>query len=177
MAFKLEKTQNKDTTTKSAGNFENLLKKEIVLFGQNFNNKKKQAFYKELAVLLKAGITIKEALTLSIEALKKKGDKELMEKILAEVIHGKPFSEALFQSGYFSEYEYYSLRIGEETGTVAQICHELGIFYERKNDQRRVVVAALTYPMIVLSTAVVVVVFMLSYVVPMFEDIFKQNNM
>jgi type II secretory pathway component PulF len=178
MAFKLENVQNRGgIVNKQKNSLESLLKKEIVLFGQGFNNKKKQAFYQELAVLLKAGITFKEGLTLIVESLKKKADKELIQSILNDVINGKPFSEALMVSKSFSEYEYYSIQIGEETGTTALVCHELGIFYERKNEQKRIIIAALTYPSIVLTTAIVVVVFMLSYVVPMFEGIFKQNNM
>lgn len=177
MAFKLENLQeNRATQNKNDSSFESLLKKEIVFFGESFGNKKKQAFYQELAVLLKAGITIKEALTLIIESLKKKADKELIQTALDDVVNGKPFSEALSVSKSFSEYEYYSLKIGEETGTTAQVCNELGVFYERKNEQKRIIIAALTYPAIVLTTALLVVIFMLSYVVPMFQDIFKQNN-
>jgi type II secretory pathway component PulF len=177
MAFKLESTQSKGISqNQKKSSIEELLKKEIVLFGERFNNKKKQAFYQELAVLLKAGITFKEGLTLIVESLKKNADKKLIQSILNDVINGKPFSEALLVSKSFSEYEFYSLQIGEETGTTAQVCQELGVFYERKNEQKRIIIAALTYPSIVMTTAIVVVVFMLSYVVPMFQDIFRQNN-
>jgi type II secretory pathway component PulF len=177
MAFKLENTQSKGgAKNKKKTSIEDLLKREIVLFGERFNNKKKQGFYQELSVLLKAGITFKEGLTLIVESLKKNADKELIQSILNDVINGKPFSEALLVSKSFSEYEFYSLQIGEETGTTAQVCQELGVFYERKNEQKRIIIAALTYPSIVMTTAIVVVVFMLSYVVPMFQDIFKQNN-
>ncbi|KFF11993.1 type II secretion system F family protein [Flavobacterium hydatis] len=178
MAFKLENTPNKVIhQNKKQTSLEDLLKKEISFFGASFNNKKKQAFYQELAVLLKAGITFKEGLSLIVESLKKKADKDLIQNVLNDVVNGKSFSEALLDSKSFSEYEYYSIQIGEETGTTAQVCKELGVFYERKNEQKRIIIAALTYPSIVLSTAVLVVVFMLSYVVPMFQDIFKQNNM
>lgn len=178
MAFKLENTTaKKSILTKKPNSIEDLLKKEITFFGGSFNNKKKQSFYQELAVLLKAGITFKEGLSLIADSMKKIGDKELIQSILHDVINGKPFSEALLVSKSFSEYEYYSIKIGEETGTTAQVAAELGHFFERKNEQQRIIIAALTYPCIVLSTAVLVVVFMLSYVVPMFQDIFKQNNM
>ncbi|WP_374172587.1 type II secretion system F family protein [Flavobacterium tructae] len=178
MAFKVENTPNKKTIqSKKSSSIEDLLKKEISLFGDSFNNKKKQAFYQELAVLLKAGVSFKEGLSLIVESLKKTADKELIQSILNQVVNGKPFSEALSASKSFTEYEYYSIQIGEETGTTAQVCNELGHFFERKNEQKRIIVAALTYPSIVLSTAVLVVIFMLSYVVPMFQDIFKQNNM
>jgi type II secretory pathway component PulF len=177
MAFKLENTPNKKIVqNQKQSGLEHLLKKEIVFFGERFGNKKKQAFYQELSVLLKAGISFKEGLTLIVDSLKKNADKELIQAILNDVVNGKPFSEALLTSKAFSEYEFYSLQIGEETGTTAQVCQELGLFYERKNEQKRIVIAALTYPSIVLTTAVVVVVFMLSYVVPMFQEIFKQNN-
>lgn len=178
MAFKIENTTKKKTiSSKNSTSVEHFLKKEITLFGTSFNNKKKQAFYMELAVLLKAGVSFKEGLSLIIESLKKDADKELIQTILNQVVNGKPFSDALAASKSFTEYEYYSIKIGEETGTTAQVCHELGYFFERKNEQKRIIIAALTYPSIVLSTAVLVVVFMLSYVVPMFQDIFKQNNM
>lgn len=178
MAFKIENTPNrKAVQSKNQNSIETLLKKEITLFGDSFNNKKKQAFYLELAVLLKAGVSFKEGLSLIIESLKKKADKDLIQTILNDVVNGKPFSEALMTSKSFTEYEYYSIQIGEETGTTAQVCEELGRFFERKNEQKRIIIAALTYPSIVLSTAVLVVIFMLSYVVPMFQDIFKQNNM
>lgn len=178
MAFKIENTPNKKTIqSANSSSIESLLKKEITLFGDSFNNKKKQAFYLELAVLLKAGVSFKEGLSLIIESLKKSADKDLIQTILNNVVNGMPFSEALRKSKSFTEYEYYSIQIGEETGTTAQVCQELGHFFERKNEQKRIIIAALTYPSIVLSTAVLVVVFMLSYVVPMFQDIFKQNNM
>ncbi|OXB15790.1 type II secretion system F family protein [Flavobacterium reichenbachii] len=178
MAFKIENTPNiKTVQPKGSNSIESLLKKEITFFGESFNNKKKQAFYLELAVLLKAGVSFKEGLSLIIESLKKSADKDLIQTILNDVVNGKPFSEAMRVSKSFTEYEYYSIQIGEETGTTAQVCKELGHFFERKNEQKRIITAALTYPSIVLSTAVLVVIFMLSYVVPMFQDIFKQNNM
>lgn len=177
MAFKLDNIPGTTAKAKTGNGIDRLLKKEITLFGKSFTNKKKQAFYLELSVLLKAGITIKEALTLIGESFKKRTDRETLEHLLEQVIGGKPFSEALLDSGHFSEYEYYSLKIGEATGTTARICHELGVFFERKNEQRRIIIAALTYPSIVFSTAILVVVFMLTYVVPMFEDIFRQNSL
>ncbi|RZJ85753.1 MAG: type II secretion system F family protein [Chryseobacterium sp.] len=177
MAFKLDNIPATSQRSSAGSEIERILKKEITLFGSGFSNKKKQSFYLELGVLLKAGITIKEALTLIVDSFKKKADKELLEIVLQKVVNGMPFSEALYSSGKFSEYEYFSIKIGEETGTTPQVCRELGVFFERKNEQKRIVIAALTYPAIVFSTALLVVVFMLSYVVPMFQDIFKQNNM
>jgi type II secretory pathway component PulF len=177
MAFNLNNLPNATSSNKDDGfSLEKLLKTEITLFGESFSTKKKQAFYFELALLLKAGITVKEALTLIAASLKKEQDKTLVKNILSDIVNGNSVSEALKRAKKFSEYEYYSLKIGEETGTVSVICQELGLFFQRKNEQRRIIVSALTYPAIVISTAFIVVFFMLTYVVPMFQDIFKQNN-
>jgi len=176
MAFKLNNIDETESKRDIGLELENLLKKEITLFGKTFSSKMKYEFYNELGVLLQAGITIKDTLQLIKENQKKNHHKVLIEEILNKVINGVPFSEAVFASKQFSEYEYYSIKIGEETGTLAKVCKSLAVFFERKNEQKRIIISALTYPCIVLSTALLVVIFMLTYVVPMFQDIFNQNK-
>jgi type IV pilus assembly protein PilC len=92
------------------------------------------------------------------------------------ILEGTPFSESIKNSKDFTEYEYYSLKIGEETGTLQKVTKELGLFFRRRNEQHRTVMNALSYPIVVLITAMLAVLFMLRYVVPMFGDIFKQNQ-
>ena len=176
MAFKLENLPNSAPKRELGFEIDKLLKKEISFFGNTFSSKKKFEFYNELSVLLQAGITIKDALELIKENQKKSNDKLVFEDILNKVINGKPLSESIKEAKYFTEYEYYSIKIGEETGTLSKVSNRLGVFFERKNEQKRIIISSLTYPCIVLSTAVLVVVFMLSYVVPMFQDIFRQNK-
>ncbi|MCF6347003.1 MAG: type II secretion system F family protein [Flavobacteriaceae bacterium] len=175
MAFKLE---NIKTQKRQVNNFdlEKLLKTEITGFGNSFSNKKKEAFYTELSVLLNAGINLKEALVLIANEQKKRTDKELLETMVNTILDGTPFSESIKNSKDFTEYEYYSLKIGEETGTLQKVTKELGLFFRRRNEQRRTVLNALSYPIVVLITAMLAVLFMLHYVVPMFADIFNQNQ-
>ena len=176
MGFKLEHTVG--VTNKEPNNdwLSNILQKEVTLFGKSFGNKKKEDFYTELAVLLKAGINLKESLSLIQENQKKEKLKSFFGEMVDALVSGKSFFEILQEKKEFTEYEFYSIKIGEETGTLPRIIEELGKFYARKNEQRRGLVNALTYPIIILITAVLVVVFMLRMVVPMFEDIFRQNN-
>ncbi len=176
MGFKLEQAvpQVKDSSKKDGLN--QLLQKEISLFGSFFGNKKKEDFYTELAVLLKAGITLKDALSLIKGNQKKEKLRRFYHSMLEKLITGQSFGEALEGEKVFSEYEYYSVKIGEETGTLGRVTEELGRYFARKNEQRRQIVNALTYPVIILITAVLVIIFMLRMVVPMFEDIFRQNG-
>ena len=175
MAFKLDNIQPHKKQAKKF-DLEKLLKTEINVSGKSFSNKKKEAMYTELSVLLYAQINLKEALTLITQEQKKQSDKELLEKIVAALLQGSNFSESIKDNHNFTEYEYYSLKIGEETGTLQKVTKELGLFFRRRNEQRRTVLNALSYPIVVLITALLAVLFMLRYVVPMFADIFKQHQ-
>ena len=61
--FKLEQTIAQEQSSSDKDWLNNLLQKEIA-FGKSFGNKKKEDFYSELAVLLKAGIQLKDAIAL-----------------------------------------------------------------------------------------------------------------
>lgn len=175
MGFKLENIHT-EKNSKPKGGISELLQKEITFFGKSFSNKKKEDFYTELGVLLKAGINLKEALSLIQESQKKEKQKNFYGEIVADLVSGTSFFESVEKKKDFSEYEYYSIKIGEESGTLTEIIIELGLFFARKNEQRRNMINALTYPIIILITAILVIIFMLRLVVPMFEDIFKQNG-
>ena len=174
MAFQLKNIPS-NKQKKPTFDIDKILKKEIS-FGNSFSNKKKESFYIELSVLLEAGLTLKDALTLIAEEQKKESDKNLLNFLIQDLINGKNLSDAVQKQKEFSEYEYHSLRIGEQTGTLLKVANELGVFYKRKNDQRRIILSALSYPIVVLFTAFLAILFMLQFVVPMFADIFRQNK-
>lgn len=177
MGFKLEQSlETKVSRADTKHGVEKWLQKEVVLFGTFFNNKRKEDFYGELSILLKAGVQLREALDILRENQKKEKLKTFYTQMLEALDGGKSFSQILRSLREFTEYEYYSVQIGEESGNLTAIFHELSIFFAQKNEQRRNLINALTYPMIILCTAILVVIFMLRMVVPMFEDIFKQNK-
>lgn len=157
-------------------NWNEILKTEIHLFGKSLNSQKKETFYAELSVLLQAGITLKEALLLISHEQPKENDKNLFMSVHDKLIRGTSFSMALKQTEQFSDYEYYSLQIGEETGALPKVTQDLSVFFKRRNEQKRNIISALSYPIVVMLTAFLAVFFMLKYVVPMFASLFKQHQ-
>ncbi len=153
-----------------------ILKKEIIFFGRSFGSKKKEQFYTELSVLLASGIQLKDALYLLSESQKKEEEIELFKGMGDQLVAGANFSDVLARHKSFTSYEEQSIKIGEQSGALEKVTTSLANFYMLKNEQHRNMVSALTYPVIVLTTAVLAVVFMLQFVVPMFKDIFRQNN-
>lgn len=176
MAFNLGNIAAQQSVLKEKTETSSFLKREIVLFNKAFSNKIKEDFYTELSVLLKAGVPLKDSLDLIQKSQRKKQDGDVLNRVSQDIVSGQALSEALKFHKQFTDYEYYSLKIGEETGTLSQVTEQLGHFFARKNEQRRNLISALTYPVIILSTAVLVVAFMLRFVVPMFQDIFKQQG-
>lgn len=174
MGFDIKNIKKEDQS--KGFDIDNLLKKEISFSKNSFSNKKKEAFYTELFVLLQAGLELKNALDLIAKQQKKENDLKLCNEIINNLIQGKNFSEALREQKVFSNYEYYSIQIGERTGTLNKVIEELSIFFKRKNEQKRTVINALSYPIIILFTAFFAVIFMMQFVVPMFAEIFKQNK-
>jgi type IV pilus assembly protein PilC len=146
------------------------LQKDIKLFPSKFSDKRKERFYSELHTLLNAGVDIRTSFELLTEESEKKEERELFGGILKNIVEGSTLPEAAEKSGKFSSYEFYSLRIGEESGRMSHALKDLSDYYAKKIKQTRKVKAALSYPVIVISVALLAVGFMLRFVVPMFAD-------
>ncbi len=165
--------QSKVTRPKKEKATGGVLSKEIS-FSKKFSNKKKEQFYRELAILIRSGVDFQKALDIIISQYPKKKDQALIKAIQKEVVSGKSLHESMQKTGEFSAYEYYSVRIGEETRKLQPILLELQQFFERKIKMRRQLVSVFTYPAMVLAVTILVLYFMLNNVVPMFSSVFTQ---
>ncbi|MCU0431736.1 MAG: type II secretion system F family protein [Cytophagaceae bacterium] len=178
MAFDLssisKEKPKQNVSEKNQKSFFDFLNKDIQLGGNQLADKKKEAFYHELSILLTAGVDIRSILDLISKEQNKPKDQELFQRIHDQVIAGATLSKALQESGRFSSYEFYSVQIGEETGKLPLVLKELAEYFQQNIKLRRQIVSALTYPGIVLCTSVGAIIFMLNFIVPMFADIFKR---
>jgi type IV pilus assembly protein PilC len=182
MPIEIKKIQSTIQPAKSQGDTDifskilSVLNKDIRLGGGALKDKKKESFYSELHVLLSSGIDIRTALDIVVEEQKGENDKKLFTAIKADVIGGAGLSDAIQKTGKFSTYEYYSLKIGEESGRIKDVLSDLTLYFSKKIKQRRQLTSALTYPIMVVITAILAVGFMLNFIVPMFMDVFKRFN-
>lgn len=173
----------KDLTNKSApgtqkpsGTFDlkAVLEKDIKLFPVKFTDRNKESFYLELHTLLTSGLDIKSALELIEQEQVKPFHTGIIRNVKENLINGDSLWEAMQKSGQFTPYEYFSVQIGEETGKLGLVLDQLYQFYFSKLKQRRQFISALSYPVIILCTSIGAVTFMLLFIVPMFNDIFKR---
>lgn len=152
----------------------NLLNKDISFGNKTLNDKKKLNFYNDLSILLSSGIDLHSTLDLMCDEVSGKDEKDIYINVRNNVLNGASLSEAMERTEKFSIYEYYSLKIGEESGCLMDVLQDLVNYFTKKIEQKRKMSSAFSYPIIVLATAVLAVIFMMSFVVPMFEDVFKR---
>jgi type IV pilus assembly protein PilC len=177
---KYSSTKQATNTSKQEGSNKSLsdvLNMEIKLLEKKFGPKEKEALYSELGLLLSTGVNIKTAFEIIEEEVANKKHRALLETIKENIIKGKSIYEAFGEHGkVFTKYEIQSIKIGEETGKLPEVLKELGAFYLSSIKLRRQIVGVLTYPIVVISMAILIVYFMLSFVVPVFSDIFTQTG-
>jgi type IV pilus assembly protein PilC len=170
---KIKRSNTGDAEKKSSFDLKRILETDIKLFPKRFGDKNKESFYLELSTLLTAGLDIKTSLELIDEQIETK-HQDLIRKLRDDLVNGASLWEAMRNSSEFTPYEYYSIQIGEETGKLDTVLNQLYTFYSSKLKQRRQFISALSYPVIILLTSVGAVVFMLMFIVPMFDDVFKR---
>ena len=141
---------------------------------KRFTDKQKEAFYREFSTLISSGIDFNQAIKILTEQQKSKFLKSIYEAINDDVVKGKTLHEAIQSHKQFSPYEYYSIKIGEETRRLPEVFKQLETYFARKIAMKRQVVSVLAYPMFVLVITFAVLYFMLNYVVPMFATVFQQ---
>lgn len=156
--------------------FWDFMHRDIQLFGSQWNAKKKEGFYTELELLLKAGLDLNAAIVLIQESQKKEKDRKLIQQLEASIVGGASLSDAMAQSGKFSDYEVFSIRIAEESGQLPPILRELAHYFELNIRFQRLLISALSYPILVISVAILALAFLLNFLVPLFGEIYTRLN-
>lgn len=134
-------------------------------------------FIKQIAVLLKAGITLTDTLTLIAEQHPKPEWSALLQNIKSQVTKGIPFAEALQAwPRIFPPLFIALLHTGELTGKLAECCQHLAIQQEQLYQLQKKVHKALRYPLFILLIASMVTVGMLGFVLPEFAQIYQSFN-
>jgi type IV pilus assembly protein PilC len=131
-------------------------------------------FTNQLAVMIKAGISIRQALEAIADQTENPKFKVILTQIKKDVESGKSFSDAL--SKYpktFSPLYINMVKASELSGSFGQMLERIVEYLNAQLETRQMVVGAMVYPCIIFFMAIGTTIFLLLFVVPQFVAIFK----
>ncbi len=134
-------------------------------------------FTRQLATMIDAGIPLVSAMTALYETAdprKQAGLRSVIGDCTARVQGGDSFNQALVKHPQVFNRLYISMvKAGETGGLLSEILDRLAGFLEASARLRKKIKSALTYPVAVISIAILITTFLIVKVVPVFADIFK----
>ena len=130
-------------------------------------------FSKKLETMMKADLPIMDSIQLARRQATKPGMIKLTNSIIEDLNQGRPFSTALEKfPKYFDDSYVNMVKAGESSGTLALFLNKIVSLVEKKLKIIKDIKGALTYPIILLTVALLVTTVMLVKVVPVFEEIY-----
>jgi type II secretion system protein F len=131
-------------------------------------------FTREMSDLLDAGLPIDRAFSVLIQQIDHPGMREMMTTMQGEIRAGQPLSDALRKfPREFPPLYANMIKAGEVSGQLAQVMTRLAEFMEKEQVRRSQIIAALTYPGVLMTVAILAVTFLLTFVIPKLTPVFK----
>ena len=147
--------------------------KTLSLGSSKFNATELDFFLTQLSTFLKSGITLVESVKILSKQSKKRAHKSVYKSIIYELTMGENFSEALAKQGnVFPRLLINMVKTSELTGDLPETLDDMANYYKETEKTRKQMISAMTYPLVVLGFAVVILVFMLIKVIPQFVSIY-----
>jgi len=135
-------------------------------------------FTRQLATMINAGVPIVQSLDILRDQTGNITFKKTLREVREDVKGGRTLSESLSKHPkIFDELVVSLTRAGESSGAIDVIMNRLADYLEKVMTLKRKIKGAMVYPIAVISFAVIVVMVMLVYVIPIFANMFKDAGL
>lgn len=149
-------------------------KSDFALFGGKIKSIDVSILFRQLAVMMRAGIPLIQSLQLINGSINKIGMKRIVTEVKADIESGLTFDEALKRHPHvFDNLTCSLVRAGEDSGTLDNMLMRIADYKEKSEQTKAKVKKALKYPLTVLFVALIVTVILLLKVIPVFKDLFE----
>lgn len=149
-----------------------LLNKDISI-GKPLKQKDFVVFLRQFATLIEAGILLVNAIDLLAEQTESVALKEALEGISEDVKEGKSLSESMeLYPALFPKLLVQMIKSGEVSGNLQEVLDRMATYYEKQYNLKQKISTALTYPIVVSTFAIVITIFLLVGIVPIFGDMY-----
>src|ERR1051326_2508738 len=131
-------------------------------------------FTRQLATMIDAGLAMVQSLQALAEQTTNKVMRDVIKDVCTRVESGDSFSEALQKHPKsFTRLYVCMVAAGEKGGLLAEILARLAVYQENSARLRKKVKSAMMYPIVVTIVAILITIFLLVKVVPVFGEIFQ----
>lgn len=131
-------------------------------------------FSRQFAAMISAGVPLLRTLSIIVEQCKNRKLKSCLEEVRRSVESGLSLSDALSRhEGVFDKLYISMVRAGEAGGFLSEVLTRLADFLEARQKLNQKVRSAMVYPSVVLAIAILVFWVMLTFILPIFEGLFR----
>jgi type IV pilus assembly protein PilC len=130
-------------------------------------------FNQQLVTLIKAGLPILKSLDLLIPRVENIYFRNLLEDIRERVKSGAMLSEAFDAQGEFSKVYTASLFAGEKSGNLEEVIRRYISYQKISSAVRKKVLSSLVYPLVLIVLVIGLLSFILTYVIPKFQELYE----
>ncbi len=158
-------------------NFSTVEQKKDIIGGNKLklSSKDISVLCRQLASMLTSGVTLVKALNILYLQVEKKNIKEAIKRLYESVQKGEQFSEALRkQDKLFPELMISMVEAGEGSGRLDNVVTKLADHYEKEVKLKSKIRTALTYPIILVTLSITVVIVLVTVVLPTFVGMFQE---
>jgi general secretion pathway protein F len=142
-----------------------------------FNSTGLAVWTRQLAGLVGSGLPLERALTALGDESEDDKQRELVAHLRSEVNSGSPFAQALASAPReFDDVYRGVVAAGEQSGALGAVLERLADDLESRQELKAKLIGATLYPAIVSLIAIVIVVFLVTYVVPQVASVFTSSK-
>lgn len=147
-------------------------------FGKRVGLKDLTIFYRQFATMINAGVSLVRCLDVLEQQTSNAALKEIIRDIQSEVEGGATLSRAMTKyPRVFNELAVGLVRAGEVGGVLDETLERLAGFVENDLELRQKIKSAMTYPVLVMITAVIIVSVLVTFILPKFMQLFLDLGM
>jgi type IV pilus assembly protein PilC len=130
-------------------------------------------FNQQFLTLIRAGLPILNSLELLIKRQKDTKLKQILENVRDRVKGGELLSDAFAAQGMIPKIYTTTLMAGEKSGNIDEVLTRYVAFQRMAMTFRKKLFVSLIYPTLLISVVMIMVMFLFTYVVPKFADLFN----
>lgn len=143
-------------------------------FSKGVDLKSLAIFSRQMATMVSAGLSLLKTLAILSEQTENKKLKSVLANVTRDVESGSSLSDALVKYPTdFPPIMVNMIRAGETGGFLEGALASIAENFEKESKLRAAIKSAMTYPVMVLLMALVAVIIMLTFIVPIFKHMFE----